>query len=141
VFYTSPMFFEWEKEHLLRDQWHCVGRVDELPEVGDYLTTVILDEPVLVVRSAAGPVALSNVCRHRGMPIATGQGSARRFVCSYHAWTYGLDGALLRAPRMENAGSIPPGAPCHGSGCATGTGSCMSASALRPRWNWAGCTT
>jgi len=46
--------------------------------------------------------ALANVCRHRGMPVAEGKGRAKRFVCSYHAWSYGRDGMLLRAAKMRN---------------------------------------
>ena len=47
---------------------------------------------------------MANVCRHRGMPLVQARGNTERFVCSYHAWAYGRDGTLLRAPRMKNAG-------------------------------------
>jgi len=50
---------------------------------------------------------MANVCRHRGMPLAEGRGNSKRFICSYHAWTYDRSGALLRAPRMENTGFDP----------------------------------
>ena len=46
---------------------------------------------------------LSNVCRHRANLVAKGKGNKKRFVCSYHAWTYGLDGANVSAPLMEKA--------------------------------------
>lgn len=103
-FYSDANFFDHECRTVLRRGWHCVGRSDEFPEQGDYLTLHLLGEPIIVVRDGAGIIALSNVCRHRGMPLAEGQGNADRFICRYHAWAYGTDGALLRAPRMKNEG-------------------------------------
>ena len=105
AFYTDAAQFEHEASTVLRRNWHCLGRVDEIPNGGDFFTVQLLDEPILVVRGDDEVIrAFANVCRHRGMPLAEGSGSAKRFVCAYHAWTYGHDGALLRAPRMENAG-------------------------------------
>ncbi len=105
AFYTSPAQFAHEAQGVLRRGWHCLGRADEIAEAGDYFTAQLLNEPLLVVRGEYGAVrVLANVCRHRGMPVAEGRGRTKRFVCSYHAWSYGRDGALLRAPRMENAG-------------------------------------
>ncbi|KMW58798.1 Rieske 2Fe-2S domain protein [Candidatus Rhodobacter oscarellae] len=106
-FYTAAEQFAHESATVLRRGWHCVGRVDEIPDTGDYFTIQLLNEPLLVVRGQSGIHALANVCQHRGMPLAEGSGNAKRFVCSYHAWTYGLDGALMRAPRMKNAGFDP----------------------------------
>ena len=103
-FYTSAEFFEFEKQHMLRNGWHCLGRCDEIPEPGDYYTLQLLDEPLLIVRGNDGDIrVLSNVCRHRSMPVAEGRGNRKLFVCSYHAWSYGRDGALVRAPHMQNA--------------------------------------
>ena len=105
AFYTSQDQFDHEARTVLRNGWHCLGRVDEVPEPGDFFTVQLLNEPLLVVRGDDGTIrVLANVCRHRGMPLAEGRGNTKRFVCSYHAWMYGRDGALLRAPRMENAG-------------------------------------
>lgn len=105
AFYTDPDQFAHECRTVLRAGWHCLGRSDELPQPGDYFTTQILNEPLIVVRTDDGDIrVLSNVCRHRGMPVADGRGSATRFICPYHAWAYGRDGALLRAARMKNAG-------------------------------------
>jgi len=102
--YGDPNMFRHECATVLWRGWHCVGRVDELEQIGDYLTLNLLGEPLLVVRDDTGIKALSNVCRHRGMPLAEGSGNANRFVCRYHAWMYATDGSLLRAPRMKNEG-------------------------------------
>ncbi len=105
AFYTDADYYEWEKKNVLYQGWHCLGRVDEIPNVGDFYTLNLLNEPIIIVRDTAHTVkVLSNVCRHRGMPVALGAGNAKRFICTYHAWTYGLDGELLRAARMKNAG-------------------------------------
>jgi phenylpropionate dioxygenase-like ring-hydroxylating dioxygenase large terminal subunit len=105
AFYTSQAQFEHEARTVLKRGWHCLGRQDEVPEPGDFFTTQLLNEPLLVVRGDDGAIlVLANVCRHRGMPLVEGRGTAKRFTCSYHAWMYGRDGGLLRAPRMENAG-------------------------------------
>lgn len=118
VFYTSPGYFDWECETVLRQGWHCLGREDEVPEPGDFFTLQLLDEPLIVVRGDDGAVrVLANVCRHRGMPLAEGRGNVKRFLCSYHAWAYGRDGALLRAPRMKNAGFDPSGCRLHEFAC------------------------
>ena len=103
-FYTDPAFFNHECRAILYRGWHCVGRSDEFTRNGDYLTLNLLGEPLIIVRDGNDIKALSNVCRHRGMLLAEGQGNSNRFVCRYHGWAYGLNGALLRAPRMKNDG-------------------------------------
>src|SRR5262249_26420472 len=102
AYYTSPEFLELEKQELFRKEWICLGHEGEIPRAGDYFTTDLADEPLLVIRGQDGNVrALSNVCRHRGNIVARGCGHASRFTCGYHAWTYGTDGRLLAAPLME----------------------------------------
>ena len=72
-FYTSPDYLEVEREVLFRRQWVCLGHVGEVPKSGDYYTTELVDEPLIVVRDASGQVrVLSNVCRHRGNLVALG---------------------------------------------------------------------
>ena len=100
--YTSEAFLELEKEEIFRKEWICLGRVEEVPKPGDYFTTELIDEPLIVVRGQDKKVrALSNVCRHRSSVILEGKGTAEHFVCPYHAWTYANDGQLLRAPYMD----------------------------------------
>lgn len=97
--YTNEEFLLIEEKNVLKRDWHCLGRVDEVPEVGDFFTIDILSEPLLVVRKSESQIAvLSNVCRHRAMPVAEGAGNTKRFRCPYHAWTYALDGKLRSAP-------------------------------------------
>ena len=101
-FYTSPEFLALEVDELFRKEWVCIGRIEEAAAPGDYWTADLLGEPLLVVRGEDGGVRVySNVCRHRGTPVASGRGNARHFQCPYHAWTYDLRGRLLRAPFIE----------------------------------------
>lgn len=107
-FYTLPEVFDAEAAGLLKQGWHCLGRADEVAGPGDFLTAQILDEPILLVRGSDGTLrALSNLCRHRAMPLAQGKGNTKRFLCPYHAWSYRLDGSLLRAPHMDNSSFKP----------------------------------
>ncbi|MFK7754349.1 MAG: aromatic ring-hydroxylating dioxygenase subunit alpha [Sedimentitalea sp.] len=104
-FYTSDAFHELEKEHIFRREWVCLGHVGEVPNPGDFFTTDLVDEQLLVSRGHDGQVyVLSNVCRHRGNMVETAaSGNRRSFVCQYHSWTYDTDGQLKTAPLMKNA--------------------------------------
>ena len=102
-FYTSADWLQHETEALLRREWLCLCRVDEIPRAGNYITRELLGEPLLIVRDRENALrVLANVCRHRNMPVAEGSGQARLFVCPYHAWSYNLDGSLLNAPYMDD---------------------------------------
>jgi phenylpropionate dioxygenase-like ring-hydroxylating dioxygenase large terminal subunit len=100
--YTDAGFYAFEKEAVFNHEWLCVGREAWVANAGDYFTTTIIDEPIVVARTRQGELkAMSSVCQHRAMLVAEGAGNARGFVCPYHHWTYGLDGALVSAPAME----------------------------------------
>ena len=101
VVYTSPALLELEQERIFDREWACVGRADELPNRGDYMTTTVGRTPVLINRRKDGTLgAMANICAHRLAAVAEGRGNAPRFVCPYHAWTYEEDGRLLGAPHM-----------------------------------------
>ena len=100
--YTDPAFYAFETEAVFNHEWLCVGRESWLAEPGDYFTTRIVGEPIVVARTRKGEIrAMSSVCQHRGMLVAEGHGNTRGFLCPYHHWTYGLDGHLVNAPAME----------------------------------------
>jgi nitrite reductase/ring-hydroxylating ferredoxin subunit len=106
LYYTSPDWLALEQEQLFRREWIAVGHVGEIPEVGDFYTTELIGEPLLIVRTATGIRTYANVCRHRGSVVARGKGRAQRFTCPYHAWTYGLDGRLSAAPLMADTALV-----------------------------------
>ncbi|MEM9099203.1 MAG: aromatic ring-hydroxylating dioxygenase subunit alpha [Pseudomonadota bacterium] len=102
AFYRAQDVLEAEIERVFLPGWICLCRADEIAEIGDFLALEILDEPLIVTRSKTGLRVLSNVCRHRGSRLAEGQGRTKRFTCPYHAWTYNLDGRLVRAPLLDD---------------------------------------
>lgn len=101
-YYTSPDIYEIELDHLFAKAWQCVGRVEDVPNVGDFFTREIGPECVIVVRDAQGAIrAHINFCRHRGCQVAQGEGNTKAFRCPYHGWMYGLDGELRAAPEFK----------------------------------------
>jgi Rieske 2Fe-2S family protein len=105
-FYHDPAIYAQELQTMFSRMWLCVGREEDIEKPGDYLTRTVGDESVVVLRDAGGSVnAFHNVCRHRGSRLLSEpSGSGLKHVqCPYHAWTYGLDGALKVAPHMEDA--------------------------------------
>ena len=108
AYYTDANWLAGEEE-MLRRQWMCVGHVGEARAPGDFFTTELLGEQLLIARDQDGALrVLSNVCRHRGNKVAEGAGNARKFICSYHAWAYGADGGLLSAPLMKGSEAFDP---------------------------------
>ena len=104
AYYLDPDFLALEMRTLFAREWVCVCRAEEIAAPGDYIATEIASEPVAVVRGTDGTIrALSNVCRHRAMPLLDGTGHAGRLVCPYHAWTYDLAGQLIGAPLMDRS--------------------------------------
>lgn len=98
--YISPQYARAERDKLWRKVWLQAGRVEEIPEVGNYLSYDILDDTVLIVRSAADTIkAYHNVCPHRGRRLVdapeggrNASGRRKQFVCGYHGWRFNLDG-------------------------------------------------
>ncbi len=105
--YACPDRFEKEKARIFRRYPQMLGLSCELPNAGDYKTLDIVGIPVLIVRGRDGQVrAFLNSCTHRGAAVAAGCGSAARFTCPYHGWTFGRDGALLGVNSAEDFGAI-----------------------------------
>ena len=99
--YISAKVFGREQERIFSKFWLCLGRDGDVGEPGDFFTRDVGGESILVVRGADGEVrAFYNVCRHRGARLVdeTEGANLKRLVCPYHAWSYGLDGALRSAP-------------------------------------------
>ncbi len=104
-FYHDPDVWRREQDRLFGRLWVAVGRADQVSATGRYRTVRVGDESVLLVCDHAGALrGFLNVCRHRGAqlcPAAAGQ--TRTLQCRYHAWTYSLDGRLLRAPGLQDS--------------------------------------
>ena len=93
--YYDAEFFAMEAEQLWPRVWQMACRLEEIPRPGDYAEYDILDQSIIVVRVAPDEVkAYYNACRHRAVKLVEGHGTCQSgFVCSFHGWCYGLDGA------------------------------------------------
>jgi choline monooxygenase len=101
-FYFDAAVLSDENRNVFGRTWQLAGQAAQVREAGQYFTTIIGDEPVLVVRGNDGVLrAMSNVCRHRAGPIARGEGKRPVLQCGYHGWTYSLDGRLKVTPEFE----------------------------------------
>jgi phenylpropionate dioxygenase-like ring-hydroxylating dioxygenase large terminal subunit len=92
--YYDPSFFELERERLWPHVWQMACRLEEIPEVGDWVEYAILDKSVIVVRTKEGVKAFHNACRHRGVRLANGAGSCevQGFQCPFHGWRWNIEG-------------------------------------------------
>jgi len=98
--YTSPDRLARELDRVFGRLPLAVAHLSELAAPGHFITRRIGDTPILLTRDRSGALrAFLNVCRHRGTQlVAEPRGRANGFACPYHAWSYGLDGALLAVP-------------------------------------------
>lgn len=108
--YTDPAILQLEVERILYRTWQLVGRVDQLPAPGSYLTTEIGRVPLLLVRGNDQEIrGFINICRHRAGPVASGAGVCGRLQCGYHGWTYDLTGRLIGVPDFEGVEAFAAG--------------------------------
>jgi phenylpropionate dioxygenase-like ring-hydroxylating dioxygenase large terminal subunit len=101
-FYCDDSIFAEDMAQIVTRKWIVAGHIDRIRKKGDYFLFKVDKESIIVIRSDDATVsAFYNVCRHRGSVICTEpQGRVARLTCPYHAWSYGLDGALLAARLM-----------------------------------------
>ena len=122
--FTCPQLFAQEQDLFFRNTPLCMGLSSELPGPNTYWSDNATGIPILMVRDGEGTFrAYANVCRHRGSKVVPeGRGSKERFTCPFHAWTYGLDGQLLKVYKDCHFGEVSnlslialPSAEIHGT--------------------------
>lgn len=101
--YRNPEIYAAEQERIFKRCWLFLGHESQIPAKGDFFTTYLGEEPVIVTRGDQGRIhAFINSCRHRGMRVCRAdRGNARAFTCPYHAWTYDMSGALIGVPKSD----------------------------------------
>src|ERR1035438_1285982 len=103
AWYVDERVARIERQYVFGGTWQAVARLDQLQRPGQFVTTHLAGEPLVIVRSADGQLrAFHNVCRHHAAAVVTeAEGDAAIFRCPYHGWSYGLDGGLKGAPEFE----------------------------------------
>ncbi|MBJ22724.1 MAG: hypothetical protein CL933_25210 [Deltaproteobacteria bacterium] len=102
--YSDPQRFALERDRLFRNTWHMAGRVEELPDPGDFLVWEELGQSVVIARQPdAGLTAFHNVCPHRGARIVgkSGHCDSGRLTCPFHSFVFDLEGKLVSVPEKE----------------------------------------
>lgn len=95
-FYVDQRFFDLDLAEIFSKRWFFAATEAEITEPGDYVTITFGTRSVIIARDDDEHVrAFHNVCRHRGARLLTEtSGSVGTIVCTYHSWTYGMDGRL-----------------------------------------------
>jgi choline monooxygenase len=98
--YTDQMLYQLELRNVFARSWQPVCRLDQLSKPGQYVTSEIAGEPIVVVRGNDELLrGFFNVCRHHAAAVMTEpEGTANQLRCPYHGWTYSLSGELKGTP-------------------------------------------
>ncbi|MFK7963930.1 MAG: aromatic ring-hydroxylating dioxygenase subunit alpha [Burkholderiaceae bacterium] len=99
--YTDQEIFDLEITEIFEKTWVYCGHVSQVPNPGDYYTLTIGRQPMVMTRSEDGQIhVLYNRCPHRGVQVCGNQqgNTGKSLVCSYHAWTFHLDGKIKAIP-------------------------------------------
>src|SRR5256886_10767598 len=101
--YVDRRIAELERQNVFGKTWQLVARTDQVRKPGEFVSTLIAGEPVVVVRGNDGELlAFYNVCRHHAAAVVTQPcGQAAMLQCPYHGWRYGLDGSLKGMPEFD----------------------------------------
>lgn len=101
--FNDPEIFEMEMENIFGRAWLFLCHETQIPKPGDFFEAVMGRDNVLVVRQKDLTIrAFINSCMHRGNAVCRGEeGNAKNFMCTYHGWTYGLDGSLIGVPGLK----------------------------------------
>ena len=110
--YSDPAFTALEDKYFWRRTWLHTGHVSEWPAAGSYKLFEQVGLSIIISRGLDGEFkAFHNICRHRASALLLEPtGTARRFVCPYHAWGYALDGRLVSVPEAHDFACLDKGA-------------------------------
>lgn len=106
--YTDKELYELESQTVFANSWQLAGRVDQVREPGQFVTSEIAGEPIVVVRGSDAKLrAFFNVCRHHAAAVMTEpEGQVHQLRCPYHGWTYSLEGELKGTPDFSGVCSF-----------------------------------
>ena len=103
--FSDQAVYDDEMEKIFGRAWLMIGHESLVPSPDDFFHTYMGEDPVILTRDGQGRVhALLNMCRHRGNRVVRcDDGNAKRFMCTYHGWTYRYDGTLEYIPGEAEA--------------------------------------
>ena len=106
--YTDERVFRLEQETVFSNSWQVAARIDQFTKPGDFVTTEIAGEPLVIVSGSDNELrGFFNVCRHHAAAVMTdAEGHANQMRCPYHGWTYSLEGELKGTPDFSDVCSF-----------------------------------
>jgi phenylpropionate dioxygenase-like ring-hydroxylating dioxygenase large terminal subunit len=108
--YISEEYARAERDKLWRKVWLQAGRLEDIPEVGDFITYDILEDSIIISRSGPDTInAFYNVCSHRGRRLVdtppgqrNARGKKKNFICGFHGWRYNTEGKCTLVPEQQD---------------------------------------
>lgn len=98
--FWDQAIYEQELENIFGRCWLFLTHDSLIPKSGDFITTKMAEDNIIVARQKDNSVrAFINSCSHRGNQVChADSGNSKSFICNYHGWVYGSDGALVDVP-------------------------------------------